>query len=224
MRPGDLIHADKHGFLVIEPEIQSSILEAARFMDALECKTVDPAYYIYPIPSILLTAKGTTLAWCEARKRPSGVSEWDDIRILMRRSTDEGHTWSPPTSIAHVDGPKRKKPLAASMKNVDQNDVTYNNPVLIADRDGTVHMLFCLEYERCFYQSSTDDGLTWTPPVEITATFENFKKHYAWKVLATGPNHSIQLKTGRLVVPVWLSTGTGGIAHRPSPEPCGNDL
>lgn len=26
----------------------------------------------------------------------------------------------------------------------------------------------------------------------------------------------IQLKTGRLVVPVWLSTGTGGNAHRPS--------
>jgi sialidase-1 len=35
-------------------------------------------------------------------------------------------------------------------------------------------------------------------------------------VLATGPNHSIQLKTSRLVVPVWLSTGTGGNAHRPS--------
>ena len=39
---------------------------------------------------------------------------------------------------------------------------------------------------------------------------------YDWKVLATGPNHSIQLKNGRLVVPVWLSTGTGGNAHRPS--------
>jgi sialidase-1 len=35
-------------------------------------------------------------------------------------------------------------------------------------------------------------------------------------VLATGPAHGIQLKTGRLVVPVWLSTGTGGHAHRPS--------
>jgi len=35
-------------------------------------------------------------------------------------------------------------------------------------------------------------------------------------VLATGPSHSIQLKNGRLLVPVWLSTGTGGNAHRPS--------
>lgn len=41
--PGDLIHADKHGFLVIEPEAQPGILEAARFMDANECQTVIPA-------------------------------------------------------------------------------------------------------------------------------------------------------------------------------------
>ncbi len=40
VRPGDLIHADKHGFLVIEPEAQPRILEAARFMDANECQTV----------------------------------------------------------------------------------------------------------------------------------------------------------------------------------------
>ena len=41
--PGDLIHADKHGFLVIAPEEQAGLLEAARFMDSNECKTVIPA-------------------------------------------------------------------------------------------------------------------------------------------------------------------------------------
>ena len=40
--PGDLIHADKHGFIVIAPEDQSSLLEAARFMDANECETIIP--------------------------------------------------------------------------------------------------------------------------------------------------------------------------------------
>jgi regulator of RNase E activity RraA len=40
VRPGDLIHADKHGFLVIEPESQPHILDAAGFMDANECLTV----------------------------------------------------------------------------------------------------------------------------------------------------------------------------------------
>lgn len=38
--PGDLIHADKHGFLVITPEEQAGILEASRFMDTNECETV----------------------------------------------------------------------------------------------------------------------------------------------------------------------------------------
>ena len=176
----------------------------------------NPAYNIYHIPGIVVTAKGTVLAWCEARKRPAGVSDWDDIRILLRRSTDDGRSWSAPVSIAAVPGPKTKNPFALRMKNVDPADVTYNNPVLIADRDGTVHMLFCLEYMKVFYQRSTDDGLTFTTPVEITATFDAFTKDYGWKVLATGPNHSIQLRNGRLIVPVWLSTGTGGNAHRPS--------
>jgi len=38
--PGDLIHADKHGFLVITPDEQPQLLEAARFMDTNECETV----------------------------------------------------------------------------------------------------------------------------------------------------------------------------------------
>ncbi|HSH95449.1 MAG TPA: sialidase family protein, partial [Roseimicrobium sp.] len=170
-------------------------------------------YKVYHIPGVAVTAKGTVLAWCEARKKGS---DWDAIDILLRRSTDEGKTWGEPRSIASVPGPKTKNAFSLKLKFVDPNDITYNNPVLIPDRDGTVHMLFCLEYERCFYQRSTDDGSTWSTPVEITKTFDTFKSAYDWKVLATGPNHSIQLKNGRLVVPVWLSTGTGGNAHRPS--------
>lgn len=170
-------------------------------------------YKLYHIPGLLVTAKGTVLAWCEARKKGS---DWDDIQILLRRSTDDGKTWSEPKAIAHVAGPKAKNPFALRLKNVDSQAVTYNNPVLIADRDGTVHMVFCLEYMRCLYQRSKDDGLSWSEPVEITPVFEGFRPAYDWKVLATGPNHSIQLRTGRLLVPVWLSTGTGGNAHRPS--------
>ena len=40
VNPGQLIHADKHGFLVIPEEDQPKILEASRFMDSNECKTV----------------------------------------------------------------------------------------------------------------------------------------------------------------------------------------
>ena len=40
VQPGDLIHADKHGFLVIPAEDQQKLFEAACFMDANECSTV----------------------------------------------------------------------------------------------------------------------------------------------------------------------------------------
>jgi sialidase-1 len=195
--------------------VQALVASAAQpLIEKLDLfKVGDLGYQRYHIPGVVVTAKGTALAWCEARKKDG---DWADIRILLRRSTDDGKSWSEPKLIADVPGPIAKNPFALRLKNVNTNDVTYNNPVLIADRDGTVHMVFCLEYMRCFYQRSRDDGLTWSQPVEITATFERFRAAYDWKVLATGPNHSIQLRSGRFIVPVWLSTGTGGNAHRPS--------
>jgi regulator of RNase E activity RraA len=38
--PGNLIHADKHGFLVVPAEDLKSLVDAARYMDANECDTL----------------------------------------------------------------------------------------------------------------------------------------------------------------------------------------
>lgn len=43
VRSGDLIHADQHGFLAIDPREQDRLLDAANFMDRNECDTVIPA-------------------------------------------------------------------------------------------------------------------------------------------------------------------------------------
>jgi sialidase-1 len=172
-------------------------------IDLFEANT--DGYALYRIPGIVVTQRGSVLAYCEARK--TGKSDWDTIDLMLRRSTDGGRTWSPRQKIADVPGPKTKNPVALAQNLANPDDVTYNNPVAFADRDGSVHLLFCLEYARCFSMK---------PPVEVTATFDKFRPEYDWKVLATGPGHGIQLRTGRLVVPVWLSTGTGGHAHRPS--------
>ncbi len=43
IRPGQLVHADKHGFLAIPKEDEPRLLEAARFMDSNECQTLIPA-------------------------------------------------------------------------------------------------------------------------------------------------------------------------------------
>jgi DNA-binding beta-propeller fold protein YncE len=172
-------------------------------------------YALYRIPGVVVTARGTVLVYCEARKKTGG--DWDAIDILLRRSTDGGVTWEAAHKIVSVNGRVAKNPVALKQKLGKEGDVTTNNPVAIVDRQtGAVHFLYCVEYGRCFCMHSDNDGKTFTKPVEITPAFEEFRRDYDWKVLATGPGHGIQLKNGRLVVPVWLSTGTGGGAHRPS--------
>src|SRR5690349_17875442 len=67
-------------------------------------------YAIYRIPGLVVTAKGTVLAYCEARR--VGTTDWDTIDIMLRRSTDGGKTWSPRQKISDVPGPKSKNPVA----------------------------------------------------------------------------------------------------------------
>jgi len=40
IEPGQLIHADQHGFLAVPPEDEDKLLEAARFMNDNECRTM----------------------------------------------------------------------------------------------------------------------------------------------------------------------------------------
>jgi sialidase-1 len=173
----------------------------------------EAGYPLFRIPGLIVTAKGTLLAYAEGRRTPG---DWAEIAIVMRRSTDGGQTWSPIVTLSRKPADFAKNPHALRMKNVRADEATFNNPVAIADRSGAVHLIYCLEYKRAFYCHSNDDGQSFSEPVEITSTFAAFAKDYSADVIATGPGHGIQLRSGRLLVPVWLSPGTGGNAHHPS--------
>jgi sialidase-1 len=138
----------------------------------------------------------------------------------MRRSPDGGMTWEPPRKVADAPADTVKSEVAVEQKLGKGGGFVVGNPVAICDPvQKAVHLLYCVEYARCFYMRSDDDGTTFSKPVEITSAFEPFRERYAWRVLATGPGHSIRLKNGRLVVPIWLSTAAGGEkghGHRPS--------
>src|SRR6185503_10317824 len=71
-------------------------------------------YALYRIPGVLVTKRGTVLAYCEARR--TGKSDWDAIDIMLRRSADGGKTWSAMQRIADVPGPKSKNPVLAGYK------------------------------------------------------------------------------------------------------------
>jgi sialidase-1 len=193
----------------------ASLLRAAPM---LETSDVFPAKMggiaRYRIPGVVVTTKGTVLAYSEARRNNS--SDWGEIEIHLRRSLDGGRTWLAPQQIAHM-GPRLEG--NPRKKSGGEREQTVNNPVAIVDRTtGAIEFLYCINYARCFSMRSTDDGVTWSKPVDITGIFEPFRRHYDWKVIATGPGHGIQLASGRLVVPVWIAFGKVG-DHGPRPPP-----
>jgi sialidase-1 len=155
----------------------------------------DPKYVTFRIPGLVVTRGGTVLAYCEAR---GGYSDWADIDVVAKRSTDGGETWEP------------------RMLLYDGGGGTVNNPLMIAENSsGTVHFLYNVDYARAHYRRSRDGGRTWSPPREITAAFEELRSAYDWRVIAFGPGHGIQLRSGRLLAPVWVSPGGGPDGHHP---------
>ncbi len=193
-----------------EPPVAPAGIQTSRLYEA-----ETGGYAHYRVPAIVVSPAGTVMVAVEARASQGG--DWGLQDILLRRSTDRGATWDAPRKIVNLLGPPEQNPAALAQGLAEPGVTTYNNIVPIVDTPaGTVHFLFCSAYARAYYMRTDDDGDTFSEPVDITATFERFREEYAWKVLATGPGHGIRHSSGRLIVPVWLSDGTGGHAHRPS--------
>ncbi len=162
-------------------------------------------YRNYRVPGILCTRSGIVLATVEARRDSGG--DWADNDILLRRSLDGGRNWLPPQLV---------------VGHAEYGPGPISNFVMIGDCDGTLHALYCHNYARVFYMRSQDDGASFDRPTEITASLEPLRRRYPWRVIAAGPGHGIQLSSGRLLAPVWISTGetnefgAGKLGHRPS--------
>lgn len=153
------------------------------------------SYASMRIPALVLTKQGSLLAFCEGRV--GTASDWAEMDMLMRRSTDGGKSWEPMVVVA----PR-------------QGIMPTSNATPIVDANGTVHLLYQRGYANTYYTKSTDDGKTWSPAVDITYAFEAFKPEYNWQVLAPGPGHSIQLKNGRLLVAVWICDPAKLLPHK----------
>src|SRR4051794_39673560 len=153
-------------------------------------KAGDAGITLYRIPGIVVTTNGTVLAYCEARRNSN--SDWADSETWLRRSTNGGVSWDAARKIAHFGERLPRGSVALAHKEGSADDQTVNNPVAIADRQtGEVHFLYCVNYQRCFYLRSVDNGLTFTPPADITPVFEKFRPEYDCNVIATGPGHGI---------------------------------
>lgn len=157
------------------------------------------------IPGLVRTARGVILACAEARRaqrtgQAKSHGDYRDQDIVIRRSLDHGRTWMPQQVVLSHE-PFGPGPL--------------HNFMAVADRSGRVHALVLHDYQTLLYLSSDDDGATWSAPQDRTALIAGFSASYAWKAIGTGCGHGIQLRSGRLLIPFWLSDNSHS-AHRPS--------
>src|SRR5207302_1117359 len=65
--------------------------EAPRLVDVFTSGT--EGYHTFRIPALLVTPKGTLLAFCEGRK--TSRADHGDVTLVLKRSTDGGKTWGP---------------------------------------------------------------------------------------------------------------------------------
>jgi sialidase-1 len=161
-------------------------------------------YHTFRIPALLATRKGGLLAFCEGRRH--GTSDTGDIDLVLKRSGDNGETWSPLQLVA------------------DHGPDTIGNPCPVEDRKtGTIwlpltgnpgHMtqkqIVAGEAIRRMWMSrSTDGGATWQQPLDISDS----ARDPSWTWCAAGPGNAIQLASGRLLVPCDYAAGGSGREH-----------
>jgi sialidase-1 len=151
-------------------------------------------YHTYRIPALIASKKGTLLAFCEGR-RNSG-SDTGDIDILLRRSFDNGKTWSPVQLIADFEENTIGNPAPViDRKSGDIVLLLTSNPGNVPERQIGAGLSGATR--TVWIMRSSDDGQTWTKPADITAS----TKRADWTWYATGPGNGIQLRDGRLVIP-----------------------
>jgi sialidase-1 len=163
-------------------------------------------YHTYRIPAIVVTTNGTVLAFCEGRKHSRADS--GDIDLLLKRSTDGGKTWSAQQVIwsDSTNTCGNPAPVVDQLTGVVWLLMTWN---LGVDKEAGIIYRQARDTRRVFLTSSRDDGRTWSPPAEITASV----KRPDWGWYATGPVNGIQLTRG--------GSGGSGAGVSPAKVPAG---
>ena len=159
----------------------------------------EAGFHTFRIPALLVTRRGALLAFAEGRRE--SASDSGEICVVMKRSSDDGRTWSAPRVVAQRAG------------------YTIGNPCPVQDRSGGTGRggrIFLpltgnpanvseaqiirrqVEARRTVFMTySDDDGLTWTGLREITESVR--RPNWTW--YATGPGVGIQTRRGRLMIP-----------------------
>lgn len=178
-------------------------------------------YDSFRIPAIVATTPGTLVAFAEGRR--NNESDWGDIDLVMKVSTDNGNTWSPLRPVATGGTNTWGNPTPVYNPNADP--ATGGTVFLFAQRtDGSLTDVSQVTWgNREVFLLSKTVGANGVPSGDWT--FGNLNGNlkppdFHWD--AIGPGNGIRTRDGALVVPAWgrnIYSADGGTNWRLSSLP-----
>lgn len=142
--------------------------------------------HTFRIPAIITAKNGDLIATCDARRRSSAdLIHVRDIDIAIRRSSNNGRTWSPMELICDFgDGRPASDPSLILDRNSGEIFCFYN----YMDQDNAPKEF------RLYVQSSKDHGKTWSEARDITDQIAKSEWKMDFKFITSG--RGIQRRDG----------------------------
>jgi sialidase-1 len=202
---------DDGSVLSLEPDVEFAYRPAkvVRAAGQDDCDT-------YRIPGMVTTGEGTLIAVYDNRYNNSKDLQ-ENIDVGMSRSTDGGQTWEPMRVIMDMGewggNPERLNGIGDPAVLYDHTTGTIWVAALWISGFSETDMLWWAskpgmkptETGQFVLVKSTDDGLTWSDPINITEQI----KDPSWQLLFQGPGRGITLNDGTLVFPAQFKADIG---------------
>lgn len=167
--------------------------------------TVDDPAHMHRIPAMVCTSSGVLVAVSDARVNSSSDLP-SNIDVSIRRSFDNGTTWTPLEIIVDYPGYEGAGDPCILIDRQSKPETIYIFYIygpegigLFQSQPGLDGPYTC----RIEYVKSTDDGTTWSAPVDINPMVKN----PAWSCAVASPGVGLQMREGTLVVPAYYKTG-----------------